>query len=131
MKTSNSKPRLLVVDDEEYLGKALRRALKHDFEVTSVTTPEDAVAFSEDDIDVVLLDWDLGIHGEVDNLHHCRFTNLLEELRVRGLPVVVHTGKLVSPITDVPVVYKPATRIELVDTILTAMEKHQDERADV
>ncbi|HZQ81785.1 MAG TPA: response regulator [Gaiellaceae bacterium] len=80
-----SRPRALVVDDDEALRMLIRVNLELDgFEVAEAATLADAErAARESQCDVVLLDVHLG-HDESDGL--------LALLRSRGVPVVLVTG---------------------------------------
>ena len=84
------KGKLLVVDDDEGLQRAIRRAAETaGFEVTQVFDGLEAVKVSSDEnFDVILLDINMPAMDGRDVLTH-----LKRDPRTAGIPVIVHSSR--------------------------------------
>lgn len=95
--------RVLLVDDDDLVARALSRMLRRDHEVVVASNRAEAVRlWSEQALDAIICDYDLG-PGETDGVA------LIRELGLPGLLLTGHANIEAS----VPALLKPATREDL------------------
>jgi DNA-binding NtrC family response regulator len=113
------KKRILVLDDDPFVRRAMVRAAsrRNDVTLEVVGTPDeirDRLASAHEPFDLVVCDYRLTIDGE-----RTTSTRLVRELAARRIPVVVMTGDLESAgeVADLPQVEKPLLLDELIAQI--------------
>jgi DNA-binding NtrC family response regulator len=108
---------LLVVDDEEQVGRVVARCLRKQWHrITVVRTVEDGMReLGTGEYDVVLSDLDCpGINSGLAVVHGSR------------IPVVVYTGREGASADGAPVFYKPVDMELLSDELLRVWEERQE-----
>lgn len=117
--THESKKRILVLDDDPLVRRAMVRAAgaRKDVTLEAVGTPDEVrerLASAELPFDLVVCDYRLKIDG-----HRTTSAPLVRELAARSVPVLVMTGDLdgAADVADVPSVEKPLVLDDLVAAI--------------
>ena len=113
------KTRLLIVEDDTFVARMLRRVLSRHWE-------EIDVAYSADDginkligpdvkYDVVITDWDCPEEGSG--------MGVIAKSQHRGIPVVLHTANPTIRSKDFEVIYKPADADCIIEALKRAISK--------
>lgn len=125
MTSATDPPRVLIVDDEERVGKTYDLRLSGEYDTEVVLSGDEALQMIDEDFDVVLLDRRMpGMSGD----------EVLEEIRKRGLDCRIVMLTAVDPDFDIAemdmddYVVKPVDKDELqsvVDRALTISEYNE------
>lgn len=90
------KPKILLVDDSEFIRIAGKQMLEPQYEVFAVTNGQEALEFLRDNpMDLILLDINMPVMDGVETLRQLRLQNLLGQI-----PVIVLTGNTQSELEE-------------------------------
>lgn len=91
-----TRPRVLLVEDDELVRKSLARLLRREFDVVAAPSAEDAMAKIADDLYAVVTDHDLG-PGHPDGRHVLaevrRRVPTAKRILISGEPRTLHAGE--------------------------------------